>query len=1369
MSKCTSCGDCEKVCPVDLKSEYDEGLATRKAIGRKYTQAIPGTYNIQKSDPAPCLLACPAGLNVQGYVQMVKMGKYQRALEIIMEDLPLPGVLGRICPHGCEDACRRCSVDEPVAIRDLKRLAADMYDPRDIVIECLPQREETVAIVGSGPAGLSAAYFLAKKGIKSTIYEALPQAGGMMRVGIPDHRLPPEILDKEIQVVTNLGVEIKTNTPLGPDLSVDDLMKEHKSVFLAIGAHKGISLGIPGEKINGVVQGVKFLKEVNLTGKTEVGKKVAIVGGGNVAIDVSRAAIRMGADEVTIVYRRTIKEMPAFEEEIKAAQDEGIQIRFLAAPQEVIAEDGKVVGLRCIEMEMGEADSSGRRSPIPVPGSEFEIEIDQLIPAIGQRPDLSSLENITGLEISRWSTVETNDISFATDVEGIFAGGDVQTGPWTVIGAVAQGKEVAESIERYFDGTDMVEGRDPIRYDDPQYRPVEDDEPLMAREAMPELPIEQRQGSFKEVELGYDEESGKKEASRCLNCSFCCECGECVTACLAGAIDHDEVVQEKELEIGAVILTTGTDVFEPDKLDEFYLYNQSPNVLTSLEFERILSATGPTTGHLLRPGDDKEPEKIAWLQCVGSRDTNNCNNGYCSSVCCMYAIKEAVISKEHSPAGLDCAIFNMDIRTFGKDYEKYYERSKEQGVRYVRSRVHTITEIPESGNLLLKYVTDTGEIVEEEFDMVVLSVGMEASKSAIEMAKGLEIELNDYNFVKTNEIAPVATSRPGIYVAGVMQGPKDIPYSIMEASAAACSAGRDLVEARGTLVKEKVFPIELDVTGEEPRVGVFVCNCGINIGGIADVPAITEYAKSLPNVVYAEENLFSCSQDTQEKIAETIKKEKLNRVVVAACSPLTHEPLFQETMKNAGLNPFLFDMANIRNQCTWVHSGEKDKATEKSKDLVRMSVARASLLEQLKYLSVGVNNPVLVVGGGVAGMTAALNLADQGFPTTLIEKSNELGGSARQIKKTWKGEDVQSFVGDLIAKVNKHDQLEVLTNSEVVDAHGFIGNFETTVKVADEDRVIEHGAVVVATGGQATDTEEYLYGKNPRVTRWHDLEVNLEKYPDANNVVFIQCVGSRDDNRPYCSKICCTASISQALEIKKKNPDANVFILHRDIRTYGDREAIYQEAREKGVLFIRYEKDKKPVVTETKDGLEVSIFDPILQREVIIEADLLNLATAIESCDNKSVSSAYKLPVNAENFIMEAHAKLRPVDCVTDGVFICGMAHYPKPIGESVAQAQAAVSRATTVLTKQTVDVEPIVSEVNTDLCIGCGLCENTCCFSAISLKPVEGQGYKAETVSALCKGCGACSVACPQQAIDMKHFKHEQIIAAIRAGIAAS
>jgi len=818
------------VCPVDLPDEYQESLASKKATYKQYAQAIPGAFAIDKGDKAPCRLACPGGLNVQGYVNMVKVGKYKEALEIIMEDLPLPGVLGRICPHGCEDACRRCDVDQPVAIRDLKRLAADQFDCRQIELECAPAREEKVAIIGSGPAGLSCAYHLARKGILSTIYESLPEAGGMLRVGIPAHRLPREILDQEIEVITNLGVEIKTNTALGKDVAVDDLLSNgYKAVYLALGAHKGIELGIPGEKSNGVRQGVDFLREVNLSGKADVGQKVAIIGGGNVAIDVARAAVRLGAGEVSIVYRRTRTEMPAWEEEIQAAEDEGTQITYLSAPQEVLTRDGNVVGLRCIRMELSEPDSSGRKRPIPVPGSEYDIEIDQLIPAIGQHPDLSAIENVTGLTFSRWGTTDVDSVTFATEREGVFAGGDLQTGPWVAIGAIGAGKEAAESIRRYIEGRDMAEGREPIVYDDPWYRPVPEDEPKMPRAKMVDLPLEKRQGNFDEVELGYEEAAGQAEAARCLNCGYCCECYQCVDACLAEAIDHSQQEEVLELDVGSVVLCPGSEPYDPSHLENVYHYKSSPNVVTSLEFERLLSASGPTMGHLKRPSDDAEPKKIAWLQCVGSRDNNQCGNGYCSSVCCMYACKDSMIAKEHAGGDMDCVVFNMDIRTFGKDYEKYYDRAKDAGIRFVKSRVHSIDELGDTGNLSIRYMDDSGKLEIEEFDMVVLSVGLQVPQSTVEMAERLGVELDKSNFAVTHPFAPIETSRPGVYACGVFQEPKDIPSSVIEASAAACAAGSSLAEARNTLTRSVELPEEIDVTGEEPRIGVFVnpAECGL--------------------------------------------------------------------------------------------------------------------------------------------------------------------------------------------------------------------------------------------------------------------------------------------------------------------------------------------------------------------------------------------------------------------------------------------------------------------------------------------------------------------------------------------------------------
>ena len=1312
-------------------------------------------------------MACPAGLNVQGYVQMVGQGKYKEALEIIMEDLPLPGILGRICPHGCEDACRRCEVDSPVAIRNLKRLAADKFDARKVEIACAPARKEKVAIIGSGPAGLSAAYQLARRGVLSTIFEALPQAGGMLRVGIPEHRLPRDVLDNEIEIITNLGVEIKTNTPIGTDLGIDDLLNgEYKSVYVATGAHKGISLGIPGEDAQGVRQGVEFLREVNLTGKTQVGKKVAIIGGGNVAIDVARCAVRLGAEDVSIVYRRTRKEMPAWEEEIAAAEAEGVNIAYLAAPQEVLTKDGAVTGLRCIKMELSDQDSSGRRRPIPVPGSEYDLDIDQLIPAIGQRPDLSGIEGVDGVAFSRWGTTEVDPVTYATGREGVFAGGDVQSGPWVAIGAVAAGKEAAESILRYLDGRDLAEGREPTTTNEPVYRPVPKDAAVELRAEMPELAVEQRAGNFKEVELGYEEEAGQAEAHRCLNCGYCCECFQCVDACGPKAITLETHAQKREtveLDVGAVILAPGFTPFDPSRFDN-YNYANLPNVITSIEMERILSATGPTGGHLVRMSDRQEPKKIAWFQCIGSRDMNRCDNAYCSSVCCMYAIKEAVIAKEHGGGDLECTIFYMDKRTHGKDFERFYNTAQDKhGVRFIRSRVHTVEPVIGTDDLEVRYVTDEGQIETEVFDQIVLSVGMEMSPDIVDLAQRLDIELSDGNFCKTDTTTPVKTSRDGIYVCGAFQGPKDIPESVMEASSAACSAGIQLSSARGTLVREIEFPGEVQVQGQDPKVGVFVCNCGINIGGVADVPAIVEYAKSLPNVEYVEENLFSCSQDTQEKMAEVIKEKGLNRVVVAACTPRTHEPLFQETMRNAGLNPYLFEMANIRNQCTWVHSAEKDKATQKSKDLVRMATARASLLDPISDIAVDVNKSALVIGGGIAGMTAALNLADQGFPAVLVEKEDELGGVARDVGKTWKGEDVQAFLTGLVARVEKHPAIDVMTGSEITEAAGFVGNFETTLKTGGSLKTVQHGVTVVATGGNAADTDEYLYGTHDRVMRWHDLEHNLDKVKADDTVVFIQCVGSRDDERPYCSRICCTNSMLQAIAVKETHPDADVFILYRDIRTFGERELHYRKARELGVVFVRYSLDNKPVVTESADGLEVTLFDPILQRNVAISADWINLTTAIVPAENEQLASLYKLPLNAENFFMEAHAKLRPVEFASDGVYLCGLAHYPKTIDESIAQAMAAASRAATVLSKDSIKVSPLVSQVDQEKCIGCGLCAEVCPFGAIALEEVDGKP-KAKNIPASCKGCGLCASSCPQHAIDMLHFKRQQILAAVCA-----
>ncbi|MBT3175776.1 MAG: FAD-dependent oxidoreductase [Desulfobacula sp.] len=1363
LEKCTACGECSKICPVDLPNQFDEDIGDRKAAFKLYPQAMPSGFAIEKKDKAPCRLTCPAGLNVQGYVQMVKEGKYKESLEIIMEQLPLPGVLGRVCPHECEDACRRCQVDEPVAIRDLKRLAADSFDPREVKIECAPKIGKKVAIIGSGPAGLSAGYHLARQGVDSTIFEALPQAGGMLRVGIPEHRLPREVLDKDIEVVTNLGVELKLNSRLGSDFTIESLMADgYDAVFLGLGAHKGIELGIPGEDLEGVRQGVDFLRELNLTGKTHVGKKVCIVGGGNVAIDVARSAVRLGADEATILYRRTRKEMPAWEEEICAAEDEGAIITYLAAPQKVIEENGRVKALRVIKMELGEPDSSGRRRPVPIPGSEYDIEIDQLIPAIGQRPDLSAIEKLADLKISKWNTTEVNPVTLATDKAGVFAGGDVQTGPGVAIGAIAAGMEAAVSIVRYLNGADMEEGRQLPVVENPEFRPVNEAMPTEDRYKMPELEPEKRIGNFNEVELGYGEEEGKKEAARCLNCGYCSECMQCVDACLADAVDHSMMSREHTINVGAIIMAPGFTPFEPTQMVS-YCYGHSPNIMTSIEFERLLSASGPYAGHLVRPSDNVEPKKIAWLQCVGSRDINKGDHSYCSGVCCMYANKQAVIAKEHSDKGLDAAIFFMDMRTHGKDFDKYNIRAQDDsGVRFVRSRIHSV--FPEPGDKYrLVYSTEAGGTIEEIFDMVVLSVGLSPNKDAQQLADKIGIELNSHGFAHTDNLSPVSTNKKGVYVCGAFQEPKDIPSSVMEASAAAATATMALKDDRWSMTRTKELPPESDFSGQKPRIGVWVCNCGINIGGIADVPAVRDYAATLPYVVNVQDKLFTCSQDSQDNMKDIIKEHKLNRVIVAACSPRTHEPLFQETIRDAGLNKYLFEMANIRDQNTWVHMNEPDKATQKAKDLVRMAVAKAAYIEPLHQVSLDIQKALVVIGGGVAGMEAALGAASQGVDVHLVEKSGSLGGIAKQLNATWKGEPIQDYLEDLIDRTKANDSIQVYLDTEVQGTTGSMGNFVTTIAKNDDDSLIpiEHGAAILATGGMEYKPQEYLYGKEPNVLTHLDMDAALreedERIDKAKAVVFVQCVGSRNEENPYCSKVCCTHSLKSALALKKKDKRKRVYVVYRDIRSYGFREDLYKEARGLGVLFIRYDLEKMPKLRKDANGeLEFTVIDHVLQMPVKINPDLVVLASGVVPGDNKNLFEKFKVPTNAEGFLVEAHAKLRPVDFASDGLFVAGLAHYPKPLEESIAQARAAVARAMTILSRDSLMVGGVVAEVTPEKCAVCLTCVRTCPYG---IPFIHADGY-AQIDAAECHGCGACVAECPGKAIKLNHFTDQQILA---------
>ena len=849
------------------------------------------------------------------------------------------------------------------------------------------------------------------------------------------------------------------------------------------------------------------------------------------------------------------------------------------------------------------------------------------------------------------------------------------------------------------------------------------------------------------------------------------KCNICVGVCQHNAIDLHQKEENPELEVGAIVLAPGYQIFDPSIRND-YGYGKIANVVTSMDFERILSATGPYEGEIRRPSDGKHPHKIAWIQCVGSRQVIPGGNTYCSSVCCAYTQKQVILAKDHSPE-LDATVFHNDIRAFSKDFERYYQRAANlPDVRFIRSYVSIGREIPGSKNVTIRYATDGEGVKEEEFELVVLSVGINPPENAKELSELFSIELNKHGFCKTNPQNPIETSREGIFVSGTFQGPADIPESVVSASGANALCGQLLAYQRGKLAREREYPVERDVAEEEPKVGVFVCHCGANIGRVVNVPSVVEYASGLKNVVHAQESLFACSTDNAKQISDVIRERGLNRVVIAACTPRTHEPLFRDTVREGGLNQYYFDMANIREHCSWVHSREKEDATAKAKDIVRMSVARSSLLQPLSEFDLPVNKATLIIGGGIAGMTSAFNMAEQGFEIYLVEKDSDLGGMARRIRYTLEGIDVQAYLEDLKKKVYRHPSIHVYTDATLQEVSGFVGNFVSRLKVEGRKIEIRHGVVIIATGATEYQPKEYLYGQDERVMTSLELENAIcegdARVKNARSVAMIQCVGCRNEDRNYCSRVCCSQSIKNALRLKKEKPERDVYILFRDMRTYGYKEDYYREAADNEVRFIRYEPKDKPMVAAVEENgekiLRVEVFDPILGQRLVLDTDVVALAAAvIPEPGNQDLARQFKVPLSPDGFFQEAHVKLRPVDFAAEGVFLCGTAHYPKHISETISQAYAAAGRAICVLSRDTVVASGAICEVNENNCVTCGACISACTYDAISFGETP-KGKKAQVNPILCKGDGLCNTKCPTGAIYLKHYTDEEIFCQIDA-----
>ncbi|MEL7562145.1 FAD-dependent oxidoreductase [Dehalogenimonas sp. 4OHTPN] len=834
-------------------------------------------------------------------------------------------------------------------------------------------------------------------------------------------------------------------------------------------------------------------------------------------------------------------------------------------------------------------------------------------------------------------------------------------------------------------------------------------------------------------------------------------CKACEKFCEAGAILLDQQDETVEINVGAVVLAPGYDLFDAAEKPQLG-FGRYPDVLTSLQFERMLSASGPFAGKVIRPSSGQLPKKVAFIQCVGSRETSA---DFCSAVCCMYATKEALILKEHHPE-IDVAVFYIDIRAYGKGFEAYYERAKKAGVRYIRCQPSSLKQIPSSKDIVVRYQDEQGRLQEENFEMVMLSCGLRPSKAGQLVSDTFGVRLNGDGFCVTEGLDPVATNIEGIYAVGAFTGPKDIPETVIQAGAAASRVLALLSEKRGELLQERTYPGERSVDGAEPRTGVFVCHCGKNIASVVSIPEVVEYAKTLPNVAYVTDTLFACATDAGEKIKEAIIEHDLNRVIIAACTPRTHEGLFQDTLREAGLNPYLLEIANIRNQCSWVHMHQPAEATAKARDIIRLAAVKVSHLRPLHPGHVAVSHDGLVIGGGLAGMTAALGLADAGYKTYLLEKSRELGGNLRRVKFGEPGEEPQAKLKELVERIKIHPNIELHLESKVTAFDGAAGNFIVDFETDGETRQVKAGAVIVATGAAEYKPVEYLYGQSPKVITQLDLEerISLERI-DARTVVMIQCVGSRDEKHPYCSRLCCVQAIKNAIKLKARQPKTEVFILYRDIRAYSLHEAEYTRARKLGVRFIRYEQDQPPAASRNGTDLVVSVIDPILHARLNIPTDLLVLSTGVVPDGDQELARMLKLPQSEDGFLMEAHIKLRPVDSPVEGVFLAGLAHGPKLADESIAQAGAAAAKAAAILSKEEIKLEACVSEVKDENCDGCAYCVDPCPFKAITLvEYMSGDAVKktAETDPAKCQGCGVCMATCPKKGIMVKNFNLDEL-----------
>jgi heterodisulfide reductase subunit A len=855
----------------------------------------------------------------------------------------------------------------------------------------------------------------------------------------------------------------------------------------------------------------------------------------------------------------------------------------------------------------------------------------------------------------------------------------------------------------------------------------------------------------------------------------CTRCGACVDACPTAAVDLQMADREERVQVGAVLLTPGFAPFDA-RLKGEYGYRTYDNVLSALEFERLVSLAGSTVAHLQRPSDGHTPRKIAFVHCVGSRD-NLCGAGHCSSACCMYTAKQVALAKQLDP-DLQITVFFMDLRAFGKEFEAYVDAVQAlPGVSYRRAMPSSVHQLQQSQDLLLTFAGEDGRLQEEAFDLLVLALGFAPPPGMQALARDLGVTLNDVGFALTPGYHPTHTSRAGVFVAGAFREPKDIPETVAEAAAAAAEVAAFLQDTGKARAQESlqhtagIAPAGRseegsvrDVSEEEPRVGVFVCECNGDLAAL-DLAELVAGAQRLPGVALAQAVPLGCSAEGRAAVAAAIEAEGLNRVVVAGCSHRLYGDEFEAMMRDAGLDPRLLARANLREQVAFPHRNNGAGLTAKAHSLLAMAVAGLRALSGVDALALGARQALtrraVVAGGGAAGLSAALALARLGIPVHLVERETQLGGQWRHIRYQLDGSDPQAALLNLIARVQADERITLHLGAEVTRLDGGPGHYRATLTAGDSEETVEHGVLLVATGGGPATTQEYLYGQDPRVLTQRELEAQIADgtLATVQRVVMIQCAGSREPGRPYCSRTCCTQAVKNALKLKELRPEVEVYVLYRELRTYGFREAAYQAARDAGVVFLRYELPHKPQVSANGQGLRLALVEPVTGLPLALDAGLLVLSVGIDPAEGRSLAGVLDVELNGDGFFREEHPKMKPLDLGRGGIYVAGLAHSPRFLEETLAQAQGAAMRAAAFLAPGEVGDRPTAVWVNERLCSFCGLCVEACPYGA---RVMNYDTRVADVDYALCQGCGVCAVVCPNKATLQKTFEHRQLMAAI-------